>query len=88
MQPLPNKPAPFKNKFLLGTTAWEGKQVGMEEGIWLRGMKERERGRERWMGQGREERNRDHNTSEMSPVCLAVAVEGQCCGSGGGDVSC
>lgn len=42
MQPLPNKPVPFKNKFLLETTAWEGKQVGMEEESWLRGMKKGE----------------------------------------------
>lgn len=41
--PSPNKPAPFKYKFLLGTTAWEGKQLGMEEGIWPRGVKNKER---------------------------------------------
>lgn len=76
MQPSPNKPAPFKYKFLLETTAWEGKQVGMEEGIWLRGVK-KERGRKRWTGEGKEERNRDQNTGEMSPLCLAVAVEPQ-----------
>lgn len=29
------------------------------------------------MGNRKEERNRDHDTSEMSPMCLAVAVESQ-----------
>lgn len=52
--PSPNKPAPFKYKFLLGTTAWEGKQLGMEEGIWPRGVKNRERedGWEKKKGRG------------------------------------
>lgn len=43
--------------------------------------KERERGerieRRGWMGNREEERNRDHDTTEMSPMCLAVAVESQ-----------
>lgn len=56
-------------------TAWEGKQVGMEEGrIWLRGKRD-EKEIERWMGKGEEEWNRDHSTREMSPMCLTVAVE-------------
>lgn len=76
MQPLPNKPAPLKYKFLLETTAWEAKQVGMDgRGEDLAEGDEKEI--ERWMGKGeeKEERNRDQSTSEMSPVCLAVAVE-------------
>lgn len=77
MQPSPNKRAPFNYKFLLETTAWEGKQVGREEGIWLRGMRKREGGGRGWMGKRKEEENRDHNTSEMSPMCLAVAVVSQ-----------
>lgn len=78
MQPSPNERAPFNYEFLLETTAWEGKQVGREEGIWLRGMRKRERMERRgWMGNRKEERNRDHDTSEMSPMCLAVAVESQ-----------
>lgn len=51
MQPLPDS---FKHKFLLEMTAWEEKQVGMEEGrIWLMGMRERESGG--WEKEGRGE---------------------------------
>lgn len=40
--------------------------------------KERKRGERRGrMGNREEERNRDHDTTEMSPMCLAVAVESQ-----------
>lgn len=46
--------APFKYKSLLETTAWEGKQIGTEEGIWLRGMKKRERETDGNRGRGEE----------------------------------
>lgn len=66
-QPSPNKRAPNNCKFLLETTALEGKQVGREEGIWLRGIRRERRRRRRIVT----------NTSEMSLMCLAVAVVSQ-----------
>lgn len=78
MQPLPDS---FKHKFLLEMTAWEEKQVGMEEGrIWLSDGWEKEgRGEESWP---------QHQWIVTIVTGSGSEVVGHCCDSGGGNVAC